>query len=77
MRNTGLIPILLEADPTDCPTTAYAGFLPYLDLWNALGLPNTVDERVHVCGAQGWMDRQIVFLKGTTGNLVDVASDEI
>lgn len=59
-RNNGLIPILLEEDPTDCAITAFAGILPYLDVWNALGMPKAVDESVHICGNQGWMDRQIV-----------------
>lgn len=59
-RNNGLIPIRLEEDPTDCATTAFAGILPYLDLWNALGMPKAVDESVHICGNQGWMDRQVV-----------------
>ena len=56
----GLLPIRLEEDPTECKTTAYAGMLPYLDLWNRLAMPGSVDHLVHICGAQGWMDRQII-----------------
>ena len=59
-RKNGLIPILLEVDPTDCATTGYAGIVPYLDLWNALGMPTAVDNTVGICGSQGWMDRQMV-----------------
>jgi|HubBroStandDraft_1064217.scaffolds.fasta_scaffold55354_2 hypothetical protein len=54
------IPIKLEVDPTRCLTTAFAGIMPYLDLWNALGMPATVDKRVSICGSQGWLDRQVV-----------------
>ena len=59
-RSNGLIPIVLEVDPTDCATTAYAGILPYLDLWKVLGMPSAVDRTVHISGDQGWMDRQMV-----------------
>jgi hypothetical protein len=58
---TGLLPIHLETDPTDAEVTAYAGMLPYLDTWNRLGMPGKVDERVHICGSQGWLDRQMVL----------------
>jgi hypothetical protein len=54
------IPIKLEVDPTDCATTAFAGIMPYLDLWNALQMPTTIDNTVSICGNQGWMDRQMV-----------------
>src|SRR5580658_6836748 len=54
------IPIKLEVDPTHCMTTAFAGIMPYLDLWNALGMPCTVDKTVSICGSQGWLNRQIV-----------------
>jgi hypothetical protein len=56
-----LLPILLEEDPTESAVTSFSGLLPYLDLWKRLGMPQTVDSQVHICGAaQGWMDRQIV-----------------
>lgn len=54
------IPIKLEVDPTRCMTTAFAGIMPYLDLWNALRMPCAVDKNVGICGSQGWLDRQIV-----------------
>ena len=59
-QNNGLIPILLEEDPTESATTAFAGILPYLDMWNRLEMPLAVDKTVDICGSQGWMDRQIV-----------------
>lgn len=54
------IPIKLEIDPTHCMTTAFAGIVPYLDLWNSLGMPSIVDEKVGICGSQGWLDRQMI-----------------
>lgn len=59
-RSSGLIPFVLEEDPTDCATTAYAGILPYLDLWKVLEMPSPVDRIVRICGEQGWLDRQVV-----------------
>ena len=56
----GMVPIRLEVDPTEAVATGYSGALVYLDLWNRLGMPDKVDETVHICGSQGWMDRQIV-----------------
>jgi len=56
----GLVPIRLEADPTEAVVTGHSGALVYLDLWNRLGMPGIIDETVHICGSQGWMDRQIV-----------------
>ena len=56
-----VLPIRVEADPTMEETaTSYAGLLPYLELWGALGMPEAVDKLVHICGRQGWLDRQIV-----------------
>ena len=54
------IPIKLEVDPTNCLTTAYAGIMPYLDLWNALQMPITIDSALSICGEQGWIDRQMI-----------------
>lgn len=54
------IPIKLEIDPTRCMTTAFAGIMPYLDLFSALGMPAKIDETVSICGNQGWLDRQVV-----------------
>ncbi len=54
------IPIKLEVEPTACFTTAYAGIMRYLEFWNTLGMPTAVDDNAHICGSQGWLDRQIV-----------------
>ena len=35
----------------------HAGLLPYIDLACVLGVPKGVDEKVGICGPQGWMDR--------------------
>lgn len=59
-RKNDLIPVRLERDPTHCSTTAYSGILPYFDLWNVLGMPRFIDQTVHICGIQGWLDRQMV-----------------
>jgi hypothetical protein len=59
-RRSGLVPIELEVDPTEAVVTGYSGALVYLDLWNRLGMPGMVDRTVHICGEQGWLDRQIV-----------------
>ena len=54
------IAIKLEVEPTACLTTAYAGIMPYLEFWNAIGMPSAVDDNVRICGSQGWLDRQMV-----------------
>lgn len=60
MSRDGLLPIKVEIDPTDSLETAYAGTMVYFDLWNKLRMQQKIDEIVHICGAQGWMDRQII-----------------
>jgi hypothetical protein len=44
----------------DVEVTSYAGLLPYIELWGKLGMRKLVDSTVHICGTQGWLDRQIV-----------------
>jgi hypothetical protein len=50
----------IEEDPTDAAVTGFAGLLPYMDLWRRLGMPGYVDDSIHICGSQGWLDRQLV-----------------
>ena len=50
-----------EAEPTSAHITGYAGLFPYLDLACVLGVLQAVDEKVRVCGEQGWRDRQHVL----------------
>jgi len=54
-----VLPIDIVAD--DAPTTSYAGLLPYLELWQRLGMPRLIEETVAICGGQGWTDRQVVL----------------
>ena len=55
-----VLPIEIEADPTQAEVTSYAGMLPYLELWSAMGMPKAIDDQVSICGSQGWLDRQMV-----------------
>jgi len=41
--------------------TGHAGLLPYLDLACVLGVLRESDQRIGVCGKQGWMDRHHVL----------------
>lgn len=50
----------IEEDHTDAEVTGLAGLLPYMELWRRFGMPALVDQTVHICGSQGWLDRQIV-----------------
>jgi len=50
-----------EAEPTKTQITGYGGLLPYVDLACVLGVLGAIDERVGVCGNQGWMDRQYIL----------------
>lgn len=54
-----VLPIEIGVD--DTPTTAYGGLLPYLELWQRLGMPALVDKTVDIAGEQGWLDRQMVL----------------
>ena len=53
-----MLPYEFEAEPTAAHLTGYAGLLPYIDLACVLGVLEAVDEKVRVCGEQGWRDRQ-------------------
>ncbi len=50
----------IEEDREYSEVTSYAGLLPYQVLWRRLGLPERIDETVHICGSQGWWDRQVI-----------------
>lgn len=50
----------IEADTPDAEVTRFAGLLPYMELWRRLKMPSVIDQTVHICGEQGWLDRQIV-----------------
>lgn len=56
-----MLPYQYVEEPTAAPVTGYAGLFPYLDLACVLGVLAAVDEKVKVCGEQGWRDRQHVL----------------
>ena len=55
-----ILPIKVEADPTDAPPTAHAGILAYLELWCAIGMPQRIDRELRLHGKQGWLTRQLI-----------------
>jgi len=59
-KSVTMLGFKIEEDPTDAVTTGFAGLLSYMDLWRRFEMPSVVDEMVHICGPQGWLDRQIV-----------------
>ncbi len=59
-RSVSMLGFRIEDDPADSTVTGFAGLLPYMDFWRRLGMPIRVDETVHICGSQGWLDRQMV-----------------
>jgi hypothetical protein len=61
MRQTAsMLGFKIEEDPCDSEVTGFAGLLPYMELWRKLGLPSEIDNRVRICGTQGYLDRQLV-----------------
>ena len=61
MRSDGMLPYEFIEGPTKCDVTGYAGALPYIDLACVLGVLREIDQKVRVCGKQGWMDRHHVL----------------
>lgn len=61
MRYDGLLPYEFVECESKSRLTGYAGLLPYLDLACVLGLLKAIDEKVGVCGTQGWMDRHHIL----------------
>lgn len=59
-KSVSMLGFKIDEDPTDTVTTGFTGLLPYMDLWRRFDMPSVVDEMVHICGSQGWMDRQMV-----------------
>ena len=55
-----ILPIKVEADPTDAVNTAHAGLLAYLELWCAVGMPQHIDRVLRLHGQQGWLTRQLI-----------------
>lgn len=61
VKATTMLRYEYEPEPTSTQITGYGGLLPYLDLSCTLGMLEAVDEKVGVCGQQGWRDRQHVL----------------
>ena len=59
-RSVTILGFKIEEDPTDAEVTGFVGLLPYLALWRRLGVPDFIDKSVHICGSQGWLDRQMI-----------------
>jgi len=59
-KSMSMMGFKIEEDPTDSEVTGFAGLLPYMEFWDWLQMPSRVDQTVHVCGTQGWLDRQII-----------------
>ena len=61
MRSDGMLSYEFSEEPGKAELTGHAGLLPYIDLACILGLLKEADDKIGVCGAQGWMDRQHVL----------------
>jgi len=55
-----ILPIKVEADPTEAVATAHAGLLAYLELWCTIGMPQHIDRHLCLHGKQGWLTRQLI-----------------
>ena len=55
-----ILGIKVEEDKDYSIVTSYAGMLGHFEFWRHLGMPEVIDRTVHICGEQGWMDRQVV-----------------
>jgi hypothetical protein len=75
MLPQGLLGFQYEADRSSGGLTSLAGLPLYLDLIGAMGLGAAIRQHVHVAGAQGWLDIQMVlaliFLNLAGGDCVE------
>src|SRR5258708_23184261 len=71
----GVLGFQYEPDPCNAGLTSLAGLPLYLELIHASGLGAAIRHQVHVTGAQGWLDIQMVlagvFLKRAGGDCVE------
>ena len=71
----GVLGFQYEADSSNCGLTSLAGLPLYLDLIHASSLGTAIRQQVHVAGAQGWLDIQMVlavmFLNLAGGDCVE------
>jgi Transposase DDE domain group 1 len=61
MMSQGVLGIQYEVEPAESGLTGLAGLPLYLELIQASGLPSAVRRQVHVAGAQGWLDLQMII----------------
>ena len=61
MRSDGMLSYEFREESGKTELTGHAGLPPYLDLACILGLLKEADDKIGVCGAQGWMDRQHIL----------------
>jgi hypothetical protein len=75
MLPQGVLGFQYEADRSSGGLTSLAGLPLYLDLIEAIGLGAVIRQHVHVAGAQGWLDIQMVlaliFLNLAGGDCVE------
>ena len=75
MLPQGVLGFQYEADRSSGGLTSLAGLPLYLDLIEAIGLGAAIRQHVHVAGAQGWLDIQMVlaliFLNLAGGDCVE------
>jgi Transposase DDE domain group 1 len=75
MLPQGVLGFQYEADRSSGGLTSLAGLPLYLDLVHAIGLGAAIRQHVHVAGAQGWLDIQMVlaliFLNLAGGDCVE------
>jgi hypothetical protein len=71
----GVLGFQYESDSSNSGLTSLAGLPLYLDLIHASGLDTAIRQRVHVAGAQGWLDIQmvlaVIFLNLAGGDCVE------
>lgn len=56
----GVLPYKYEEEKNDTGMTALAGLPVYLDLAHVIGLSDSIGRHMHVRGAQGWTDEQVL-----------------
>jgi hypothetical protein len=70
-----MLPYEFVEDTSTSQVTGRAGLLPYLDLACVLGVLREADEKIGICGEQGWMDRHhvlsLLLLNVAGGECVD------
>jgi hypothetical protein len=75
MLPQGVLGFQYEADRSSGGLTSLAGLPLYLDLIEVIGLGAAIRQHVHVAGAQGWLDIQMVlaliFLNLAGGDCVE------